>query len=119
MSIDHLLIHRCTVQRLTLTNSGQGRFAEDYADHLTRRPCRISLTTMQSREQMEGEQQKTYTLMTAYFAPGTDIARNDLITSVQREDGTPDTNNYRITGVVQPSKRHHLKATAELIQLGA
>lgn len=119
MSIDHLLIHRCTVQRLSLTNQGQGRFSEDYEDHLTRRPCRISTNVMQSNERMVGDQQKTYVMMTAYFAPGTDVARNDLITNVTREDGTTDTNNYRVTGTVQPSKRHHIKASAELIQLGA
>ena len=118
MSVGHLLIHRCTVQRLGLTNMGEGRFAEAYADHLTRRRCRISLNAMQAKEQQEGQQQKTYVEMTAYFDAGTDVVRNDQITTVLREDGTPDPANYRVTAVVQPSKRHHLKVTAELIQLG-
>jgi len=113
-SIDHLLVHRADVERISPVDLGSGRFRDDYAPLHSGILFRLSMGS--SREQTEAQQWVTYYGPVGYLQPGVDIAREDVVTNIVLENGTIDTRRYRVTGVNNPSLQHHTRGMLEEIQ---
>ena len=113
-SIDHLLIHRAEIRRLVPTDQGHGRWEDVPTTIATGVLFRLSLGT--HREETEGKQWITRTGPVGYCRPEVDIARNDMVTNIVKEDGSVDTRLYRVTGVDRPSMVQHIRIGLEETQ---
>lgn len=112
--ITHLLVHRADVERIAPVDLGNGRWEDAYAPYLSAIPFRLSQGT--SREETEAQQWITRYGPVGYLLPDVDIKRMDIVTNIVREDGTVDTNRYRVTGVHRPSLTQHIRIGLEETQ---
>jgi hypothetical protein len=112
--ISHLLVHRADVERIVPVSLGNGRYRDDYAAHLSGIKFRLSQGS--SSEQTEGQQWITRYGPVGYALPDADIKRMDIVTNIVREDGTTDTERYRVTGVHRPSLTQHIRIGLEVVQ---
>lgn len=113
-SIDHLLVHRADVERISPQDLGNGRFKDNYGPHLAGILFRLSMGS--SREQTDGDKWRTVYTPVGYLLPGVDIQRMDLVKNVVLEDGSVDPRQYRVTGVNRPSLQHHTKVLLEVYE---
>ena len=118
-SLDHLLVHRADVERISPTDVGNGRFRDDYASHLGGILFRLSMGS--TRERTAGDQWQTVYGPVGYLLPEIDIQRMDVVCNIVLENGSIDPRRYRVTGVQRPSLQHHTKVVLEVIekQVGA
>jgi hypothetical protein len=113
-SIDHLLVHRADVERISPTDLGNGRFRDDYVPHLGGILFRLSMGS--TRERTAGDQWQTVYGPIGYLLPATDIQRMDIVCNILLENGTTDQRRYRVTGVQRPSLQHHMKVVLEVFE---
>lgn len=113
-SIDHLLVHRADVKRISPVDLGNGRYRDDYDLHLAGILFRLSMGT--ASEVVNGDQWRTKYVPVGYLQPGVDIQRMDIVTNIVLDDGTVDTRQYRVTGVNRPSLQHHTKVILEVYE---
>jgi len=113
-SIDHLLVHRADVERISPTDLGNGRFRDDYVPLHSGILFRLSMGS--SRERTAGDQWQTVYGPNGYLLPAIDIQRMDIVCNIVLEDGTIDPRRYRVTGVNRPSLQHHTKVILEVIE---
>jgi len=114
--VTHLLIHTVDIQRIMRVSQGRGVFTDVPTTVLYGVAFRVAGAS--STEKTKAEQLKTYASHVGYGEPDLDIQRGDVVVNVIREDGTMDPSNYRVTGEVPPSIRHHTKVLMEEIQKG-
>lgn len=113
-SLDHLLVHRADVERISPTDLGNGRFSDTYGPHLSGILFRLSMGS--SREQTAGEQWRTVYGPVGYLQAGIDIQRMDVVCNLVLENGSVDPRRYRVTGVNRPSLQHHMKVVLEVYE---
>ena len=116
MSVTHLLIHRADIQRKTRVQVAPGKWEETYTTLYAGVRCRVFCAS--ANERMAAQRLETQVSDTGYLEPTQDVLRDDQLANVTREDGSVDPTLYRVKGVNQPSKRHHLKLTLESFQHG-
>ena len=107
MGLAHLLDNTAEVKRKTRTATDQGGFTHVDAGQGAF-PARLSPATVRDRE-LGGEDaaRATHAL---YMDAGRDVVRNDVVTVAGAD--------YKVVGLLPPSKAHHLKVLLEQVQKG-
>lgn len=118
MSVTHLLIDTCDVERDLEVAVGGGRWVKQPTIVQSGTICRINVLT--ARERWNADQEQTEATHAGYFEPDNDIARDDFVIHTTKEGvAVSPPIRYRVLSRNLPSKAHHVKVVLQEIQQGA
>ncbi len=115
MSVTHLLIDTCDVERATDVQSTPGRWTKEPAIVQVGTLCRIHV--LSARERWNADQEQTEATHAGFFEPDNDVERDDVVIhrTKQGVDVSPPI-RYRVISRNIPSKAHHVRVVMQEIQ---
>jgi hypothetical protein len=115
MSVSHLLIDTCNVERSAEVESTPGRWTKTPAIVQVGTPCRIHV--LAARERWNADQEQTEATHAGYFEPSNDVGRDDVVIHVTKQGAAVSPPiRYRVISRNLPSKAHHVKVVMQEIQ---
>lgn len=105
MSLNQWLIHRCSIQQLSVAQSATGELVDSYQNAYTDVSCRVYAKDQEIASPVQGDLILTRT--SALFPPGTTIGVHDRITDIVDSDGASVmTGTYEVERVLTRRARN-------------
>lgn len=115
-TITHLLTDVATVTRLLEINRGSGRWEKNTVPVSTGIAFRVF--TASANDIALAQQLRMNMTHTGYCEPDQEVAKDDIIVLTEKDGEAIDPQYMRVTGILDPSLRHHRKLALEQVQTG-